>query len=111
MSAFMEQLRHAFAVEPETRLRAGALPDPLERLARAVVDRGLETPAIVCLEALVPLSFLGRQAMLALWPFVKLAAIEADYRQVAEAFEDRRALRLLADRIEELAVSPAGAGR
>jgi len=105
MGAILDELKHAFAVEPETPLAAGELPASLERVANAVVARGMETPAIVFLEAAVPLSFLGSQAMLALWPFVKLASIEADYREVAEALEDRRALRMLAARIEELAAS------
>jgi len=105
MGAILDELRHAFAIEPENRLVEGELPSSLERIARTVVDRGMETPAIVFLEAATPLSFLGSQAMFALWPFVKLASIEADYREVAGALEDRRALRLLAARIEELAAA------
>ena len=49
--------------------------------------------------------FLGSQALHAFWPFVKLASIEGDYREVARALEDRRTIRRLATRIEELAVS------
>ncbi|MBW2276690.1 MAG: hypothetical protein JRF63_04305 [Deltaproteobacteria bacterium] len=105
MGAILDELRHAFAVEPETRITGGELPASLERIAEAVVSRGMETPAIVFLEAATPLSFLGSQAMFALWPFVKLASIEADYREVARALEDRRSLRMLATRIEELAVT------
>lgn len=110
MGALLDQLRHAFAIEPETPIATGLLPDALERLARAVVARGMETPAIVFLESVVPLSFLGSQAMLALLPFVKLASIDADYREVARALEDRRSLRLLASRIEELASAERTAG-
>jgi hypothetical protein len=110
MGAILSTLRHAFSVEPETRLAADQLPPSLERIANAVVERGMETPAIVLLESLVPLSFLGSQAMFACWPLVKLAAIGEDYREVAEALEDRRALRLLALRIEELAAGGRSGG-
>ena len=106
MGAILDELRHAFAVEPETPVSGGELPPSLERIARAVVSRGMETPAIVFLEAATPLSFLGSQAMFAFWPFVKLASIDADYHEVARSLEDRRALRMLAARIEELTATP-----
>ena len=51
MGAILDELRHAFAVEPETPVSGGELPPSLERIARAVVSRGMETPAIVFLEA------------------------------------------------------------
>ena len=107
MGAFIDSLKHAFAVEPELPAKTTGLPAALERIAGAIVDRGLETPAIILLQAVVPLSFLGSQAMFACWPLVKLASIEADYREVAAALEDRRTLGRLASRIEEL--STAGA--
>lgn len=75
----------------------------LETIARKVVERGMETPAMILLESMVPLSFLGSQAMFAAWPLVKMAADGADYGEVARALEDRATMRLMADRIEELA--------
>jgi hypothetical protein len=109
MEGFKEKLRHAFAVD---RIPAGeerTLPEPLERLANAVVDRGMETPAIIMLETMRPLNFLFGQAMLAAWPLVRLAAGWNDYREVAESLEDRRMLGNLAARIERLAFEKGAA--
>ena len=108
MSALAQKLRHAFAVRPTRTLDGGRLPPALERLARAIVERGLETPAIIFLESIVPLSFLGSQVLHAAWPLVQMAAAGDDIQEVAEALEDRRTVRLLVDRIEELAVADLG---
>ncbi|MFO8073971.1 MAG: hypothetical protein R6V85_19080 [Polyangia bacterium] len=105
-----EALKHAFAVDPEPAA-SGELPASLERLAGAVVARRMEVPAITLLESVAPLGFLGSQIVHALRPLVRLAGLPADeWREVAEQLEDRRTLRRLADRIEELAES-AGSGK
>ena len=64
----------------------------------------METPAIIFLESTAPLSFLGSQVMHAVWPLIQLAAVGDDFAEVAEALEDRRTVRQLVERIEELAV-------
>jgi len=104
MSTFVETLRHAFAMRP-----AGepVLTPALERLAKAAVDRRMETPAIILVESLMPVAFLGSQAMAAVAPLVKMLGFGDDCEEVALALEDRRTVRLLADRIEELAAAAA----
>ena len=42
----------------------------LDRLARAVVGRGLETPAILALEMHKPLAFLGAQTLIVVTPLL-----------------------------------------
>ena len=74
----------------------------LERVARGVVDRKMETPAIIFLETIRPLNFMTSQTMLAAWPLVKLAGGRDAYREVAESLEDRETLHRLVLRIEEL---------
>jgi hypothetical protein len=108
MTGFKDKLTHAFGIEPEYDVEHRGLPEVLERLAREVVSRGMETPAIIVLEAVVPLCFLGSQAMIAAWPLVSLASSSSDYREVADALEDRRTVRAMARRIEELAASGTG---
>jgi hypothetical protein len=56
MSTFVETLRHAFSMQ---RADEVTLPPALERLARAAVERGMETPAIILVESLTPVAFLG----------------------------------------------------
>jgi hypothetical protein len=107
MSAFVETLKGAFSMR-----RAGppALPQSLERLARAAVERGLETPALVVVESAAPLSFLGAQAASAVWPLARMLGCGDALPEIAAALEDRRTLRALADRIEALAAARAGGG-
>jgi hypothetical protein len=102
MTSLAQKLRHAFAIRPADAPEP-RLPEVLERLAVAIVDRGMETPAIIFLESIVPLSFLGSQALHAIWPLVQMAGAGGDLQEVAEALEDRRTVRQLAQRIEELA--------
>jgi len=107
MKAFLDKLRHAFAVGPDPAIRQRDLPAVLERLAREVVARRLETPAIIFLEGIRPLNFMASQTLFAAWPLVQLAGGWASYREVAECLEDRETLHRLALRIEELSVSGA----
>ena len=108
MSTFVQTLRHAFAMRP-----AGepVLPPALERLAQAAVERRLETPAIILVESCTPVAFLGSQALAAAAPLVKMLGFGDDCAEIALALEDRRTVRLLADRIEELAAAAALEGR
>jgi hypothetical protein len=107
MSTFVETLKGAFSMR-----RAGppALPASLERLARAAVDRGLETPALIIVESVAPVSFLGSQVASALSPLARMAGVCDALPEIAEALEDRRTLRALADRIEELSAEKGAGG-
>ena len=109
MGKIIEQFKHAFAIGPQPGPAGEVreLPEFLERIAAGVVDRGLETPAVIALESVIPLNFLGSQVMYAVWPLVKMVADGVDFQEVATALEDRETLRELVMRIEELA---AGVG-
>jgi hypothetical protein len=109
MSTFVETLKHAFSMR---RAYEADLPPALERLARAAVERGMETPAIILVESLTPVAFLGSQAMAAVAPLVRMLGFGDDCAEIALALEDRRTSRRLSDRIEELAAAAArGDGR
>jgi hypothetical protein len=107
MSTFVETMKHAFSMR---RAGEAALPPALERLARTAVERGMETPAIILVESLTPVAFLGSQAMAALAPLVRILGFGDDCAEIALALEDRRTVRRLADRIEELSVAAAREG-
>jgi hypothetical protein len=108
MPTFVETLRHAFSMR---RAEEPSFPPALERIARAAVERRLETPAIVILETAVPVAFLGSQAMAAVAPLARMLGFGGDLEEIAFALEDRRTVRRLADRIEELAAAAALEGR
>jgi len=75
----------------------------LGEIALLVRRRGLETPAVLWLESLRPLSFLGAQAMHFLAPFVQ-AFVPADrFRRLAIVLEERGNMERLVRLIETAA--------
>ena len=102
MKKIKETLKHAFALEPAEQESHTGLPHVLERLAATVVEKKMETPALLFLETMTPLNFLGSQFMYATMPFVQLFSTSDDYHEIARALENRKTVRLFAERIEEL---------
>src|SRR5438445_5243030 len=62
LSGLTARVRHAFAVEPEGQPLSPEDVALLERVAATVVERGMAMPAILFLESVGPMSFLGSQA-------------------------------------------------
>lgn len=83
----------------------------LERLARRVAELRLETPALLTLETVRPLSVLAGQAMLFFEPFAQALFGYRDYRRVAALVERREALEALAGMIEAAADERVRAAR
>lgn len=71
-----------------------------DRLARWIVERRMETPAILFLESSRPLSFVGAQAMHFFQPLVSVLFTGPDYERLARLLEDRANLSLLLATIE-----------
>jgi len=103
MNRFWQELKVAFAVTPDKAAIDEDVDDCLDRLAKAVVERGLTAPAMIFLESIRPLNFLASQSMIAAWPLVKLFAKTDDFQRLARALEHRETLARLAQRIEEIA--------
>jgi hypothetical protein len=91
------ELAHAFSTNSEAeRFTADDLA-LLERVADAVVKRGMTAPATVFLESLGPMNFLGSQALHFLTPIVEWAFHAKEVEQVARLLERRDTIsRLLA---------------
>ena len=102
MRAFLDELKHAFALSPSTTA-SPPLPKSLDRLAESVVSRGLEIPALLFLETSRPFSFLAGQTLFAASPFLKMIGDFEDVDTLATALEDRRMVMRLIRRIEALA--------
>jgi hypothetical protein len=71
-----------------------------DRLARWIVERRMETPAILFLESSRPLSFVGAQAMHFFQPLASVLFATRDYERLAHLLEDRANLSLLLAAIE-----------
>ena len=74
----------------------------LDRFAKGVVERRMTTPAILFLESVKPLSFLGNQALVFFQPIVQSVFNFKTYDEVTELLEDRENLEYLLKKIEEM---------
>ena len=91
---------HAFSMKPDVEeftLEDLAL---LERVADAVVKRGMAAPATVFLESLGPMNFLGSQALHFLTPILEFAFNIKELEQVARLLEQRDTISRLIALIE-----------
>jgi len=76
----------------------------IEKLATWVVEHGLETPAVLFLESMKPLSFVGSQFFLMYGvPQLGLVLDERTTSEFGLLFENRENVEALIKRIEELA--------
>ncbi len=85
-----------------------AEPEPLapedqalfDKLAVWLVERRLETPAVLFLETVRPLSFVGSQAMHFFEPFARALFVPPEYERLAKLFEQRENFEHLIRTIE-----------
>ncbi|MGH7231755.1 MAG: hypothetical protein ACREJU_10410 [Nitrospiraceae bacterium] len=100
LNGFKARLRHAFAIEPEGRPLSVEDVALLERVADAVVRRGMAAPATMFLESMGPMNFLGSQALHFLTPLLDVVFPARDIERVARLLERRDTLSRLAAIIE-----------
>jgi len=75
----------------------------IDRIAKEIVKRGLETPAIMFLETFKPLSWVGAElSIVYVMPFVKAYIDSPIVDEIVALFHDREAVEQLIKRIEEL---------
>ncbi|MBI4401837.1 MAG: hypothetical protein HY581_09425 [Nitrospirae bacterium] len=111
MNRFRARLRHAFAMEPEGQPLSVEDVALLERVAEAVVARGMAAPAVVFLESMGPMNFLGSQALHFLTPVLEVVFPQPDIERVAHLLERRDTLTRLVAMIESRSEAQRVAGR
>ena len=95
-------------------LKGGSeLPDPeqsplateenavLDKLAHKVVDKGMAVPAILFLESVKPLNYIGSQMMVFFEPIVQTVFNFKDYNTLRTTLEKRHSIEILLLKIEE----------
>lgn len=100
LQALKARWRHAFATDAEG---APLTPEDrrlLERVAEAVVARGMAVPAVVFLESLGPMNFLGSQAVYFFTPILEVVFPAREVERIARLLERRETLPHLAALIE-----------
>jgi len=75
----------------------------LERVATAVIERGMAAPAVVFLESVGPMNFLGSQALHFFMPILEVVFPPRDVERVAFLLEQRDTLSRLTALIERRA--------
>lgn len=91
---------HAFATKGEVEAFTSEDLALLERIADAVVKRGMAAPATVFLESLGPMNFLGSQALHFLAPILEFALNVKELEQAARLLERRETISRLISMIE-----------
>jgi len=75
----------------------------LRKVARTIVRREMTTPALLFLESLGPLHFLGSQVVHGLTPFLDLVCNPTELERLATILERRDSLERLSMLIQEQA--------
>ncbi|MDP1948666.1 MAG: hypothetical protein Q8L77_14320 [Nitrospirota bacterium] len=94
------ELFHAFSTTSKAEPFTTQDLSLLERVADAVVKRGMAAPAMVFLESLGPMNFLGSQALYFLTPIIEWAFHAKEVEQVARLLERRDTISRLISLIE-----------
>ncbi len=111
LTGLTARIRHAFAVEPESQPLSPEDLALLERVAATVAERGMATPAILFLESVGPMNFLGSQALHFFTPILEVVFAQRDVERVALLLERRDTLSRLGAMIENKAGASRTAGR
>ena len=105
-----EELSHAFSTKPEAEVFTIEDLALLERMADAVVKRGMTAPATVFLESLGPMNFLGSQALYFLAPIVEWALDAKEIEHAARLLERRDTISRLITMIDAKSAPQASQG-
>ncbi len=97
----IDSVKHAFATDG-TQLE-DCDTDLIKKLADFVVRRNMSVPAIMFLESVRPLNFIGSQAMVFFKPIISRFFTSAEYDKLATILERREVIDLLIKEIEQRA--------
>ena len=104
---FWSKVKYAFHVEDESNQKFSeeelAL---LNKVADIVVRKRLTAPAMMFLESVRPLNFLGSQAMIFFQPIVSLVVSTKEVDLLAQILERRSSIPLFIELIEKRENSP-----
>ena len=73
----------------------------MSKIAKEIVQRQLTVPAIIFLESIKPLSFLGNQVLIFANPIVSLVVQSGNYYKFVRMLEDRENIEKLTIAIED----------
>ena len=95
----IEGFKHAFATEGVKLEDCDT--DLISKLADIVVRRNISVPAIMLLESVRPLNFVGSQAMVFFKPIISRFFTKVEYDKLATLLEKREVIDRLIKEIEQ----------
>ena len=98
---------HAFAISPHHSLLTVEECALLENVSRLLTQRHLEAPAVLFLESVGPLNFIGSQIVHGVRPFLDLMCETAELERLAVLLERRDSVERLITLLQQQAVSSA----
>lgn len=99
---FKSAMASAFIIDEESEWAPNEKQiEIVDKLAQWVVRRRLTLPAIMTLESIMPLNYLGSQALVFFQPFVAAFLETSDYRQFQEMLEHRPSIRYMIEVLED----------
>jgi hypothetical protein len=97
----IDGFKHAFATDSATLDDSDT--ELIRKLADFVVRRNMSVPAIMFLESVRPLNFVGSQAMVFFKPIISRFFTKVDYDKLATMLEKREVIDRLIKEIEQRA--------
>ncbi len=95
------KLSSAFSVEDESDWTPNEQQvEIVEKLAKWVVSHRLTLPAVMTLESVTPLNYIGSQAMVFFHPFVSAFLNTGAYKEFQEMLEYRQSIQYMVDVLE-----------
>ncbi|HHT9125621.1 MAG TPA: hypothetical protein ACFYD6_07355 [Candidatus Brocadiia bacterium] len=98
---FIGGLSHAFSMEKGDKGLDEQDLALVEKLADFVIRRGMAEPAIMFLESVKPLNFIGSQAMVFFRPIVTTFFSPKDYERLTQILEKRASIDILIEKIRK----------
>ncbi len=98
---FSNEFKHAFSIaKTDSKLPAEEV-EILETLANGIAKRKMSAPAILFLDTLRPMSYLGSQAMVFFEPFCTMIFPKQKYDKIAKILEKRESVTKLIQLLEK----------
>lgn len=97
-----ESFRHAFGIDEKEEGLNDEEKKVIELIARGIIVRRLSVPAVVFLESVKPLNFIGSQAMVFLRPIISAIFPTKTYNTIEKILEKRQGIEYLLERIENI---------
>lgn len=100
-----------FGVDLDTPLTEEQINETADAIARKIIARGLETPAVMFLEMHKPLASIAGQGLLVTMPFLGPFVGPQRVADFSKLIRDRANIELLIARIEDMAAARDDEGR